>query len=764
MNEIDNIKRLLIPALKGIPIIIGLTLVAILLATKVIIYSVPMYQSFSLLRLDDKSTGLSETNLYKDFDVFFTPQKIAAEVEVIKSSQLIARVVDKLNYNVTYYREGRVRRSELHVDSPFKAEFKHISSQYLDKEFFLEVKDSTSFRLAYSLKGVLNWVDGEFSKEIDEGFFSLKLHLQTSFENGKKRKLSGKYVFIHHSMMKQIQEIKSNLFVQSVDKDVAVIRIGFKSQVPEKASEVVNTIAKTYIENYIDIRTNAADKTGDFIEDRLNFVSAKLRQSERNLEVYRSKNNIVNLRQQTETGLREASQIRVQYNNIVMQETALDSLNDYIHQGNPNFLDLAPQVAFGDLLFTELIKKMKIFQGERRELLMKYTPENEKVKVIEAKIEDLIVYLKESIKKTKQDMMIRRKELEAFLKKVERQFDKLPANEKQMVILEREFKLNQEMYNFLTQKRLEASIVKAATISFHQIIEYGVPNFTAISPNKKLILFVSGLLGIILSLAFIYLREFLSGKIHSRGQLEKLTSLPIIGVIPKIHPKRGIHIDSKKFSGLVSELEVRKYLERGSTFLIGSSLPGEGKSFVAQHLAKAFKLKGKSVCLLDFNAFNPEFPATEKDSWFDNLQEGKELNLASIIKGENGIDILPSSPDIALLDSAKLNTLVEQLRRQYDILIFDSAATVLGNESLLLFSLVDHVIYLYRSKFTGIKYAQQAEMLAEEYGWKNIHLLLNSVHPATNFSGHYTGSRYSYEYEKGNMLTKIKHYLKIYLR
>jgi len=332
------------------------------------------------------------------------------------------------------------------------------------------------------------------------------------------------------------------------------------------------------------------------------------------------------------------------------------------------------------------------------------------------------------------------------------------------VILEREFKLNQEMYNFLTQKRLEASIVKAATISFHQIIEYGVPNFTAISPNKKLILFVSGLLGIILSLAFIYLREFLSGKIHSRGQLEKLTSLPIIGVIPKIHPKRGIHIDSKKFSGLVSELEVRKYLERGSTFLIGSSLPGEGKSFVAQHLAKAFKLKGKSVCLLDFNSFNPEFPATEKDSWFDNLQEGKELNLASIIKGENGIDILPSSPDIALLDSAKLNTLVEQLRSQYDILIFDSAATVLGNESLLLFSLVDHVIYLYRSKFTGIKYAQQAEMLAEEYGWKNIHLLLNSVHPATNFSGHYTGSRYSYEYEKGNMLTKIKHYLKIYLR
>lgn len=763
MNEIDNIKRLLIPSIKGLPIIIGLTLIAILLATKVIIYSVPMYQSFSLLRLDDKSTGLSGTNLYKDFDVFFAPQKIAAEVEVLKSGQLISRVADKLNYNVTYYRVGRVKRTELYTDLPFKVEFKHIASQYLDKEFLLEIKDSTSFRLGYSLQGLLTWVDGQFSKEIDEGVFNLKLNLHPQFNGKKRSKLSGEYVFIHHSKTKQIELIKSNLFVKSVDKDVAVIRIGFKSQVPEKASEVANTVAKTYIENYIDIRTNAADKTGSFIEDRLDFVSEKLRKSERALEVYRSRNKIVNLRQQTETGLREASQVRVQYNNIVMQETALDSLNQYINQGNPNFLELAPQVAFGDLLFTELIKKMKTFQGERRELLMKYTSENEKVKVIEAKIEDLVVYLKESIKKTKQDMMIRRKELEIFLNKIDKQFDQLPTNEKQMVILEREFRLNQEMYNFLTQKRLEASIVKAATISFHQILEYGTPNFTAISPNKKLILFVSGLLGILISLAFIYLREFLSGKINSRSQLEKLTSLPIIGVIPKIHPKRGIHIDSNKFSGLASEFEVREYLEKGSTFLIGSSLPGEGKSYVAQHLAQAFQAKGKSVCLLDFNALKPEFLAKESNTWSEDLKAGRAINKNSIIKGENGVDILPGSSELSNLDRIVINALLKELKKQYDILIFDSAATVLGNESLLLYALVDHVIYLYRARFTGVKYAQQAEMLAEEYGWKNIHLLLNGVHPATNFSGYYTGSRYSYEYEKGNLLAKIKHYFKIYL-
>jgi len=765
MNEIDNIKRLLIPAVKGIPIIVGFTLVVVLLAMKVVIYKVPMYQSFSLLRLDDKSTGLSETNLYKDFDVFFTPQKIAAEVEVIKSGGLVELVADRLQYNINYYREGRIRRAELHQNSPFQVDFKHLSSQYYDKEFLLDVINSDEFKLGYYVRGNLVWLDGRFSEVIDEGVFALQVNLVKMPE--KPSKATGLFVFIRNSKRKQTENIKSNLFVQQVDKDVAVIRIGFKSEVPEKAAEVVNALAKGYIENYIALRTNAADKTGYFINDRLVIVSEQLAKSEQDLEEYRSKNKIVNLRQQTETGLREASQIRVQYSNILIQKAALDSLNNYINNNPTNFMELAPQVAFGDLLFTELIKKMKAFQGERRDLLLKYTVNNEKVKVVEDKITDLIVYIKETIRKTQQDISIRRKELKVYLDKVDRQFDKLPANEKQMVILERKFRLNNEMYNFLTQKKLEASIVKAATISFHQILEFGVPSSVPVSPNKKLILFVSGLLGILLSISFIYLKEFLSGKILSRSQLEKLTSLPIIGVLPKIGPKQGKQFETKKFSTLASEFEVRKWLNKGSTFLVSSSLPGEGKSYVSLNLAKAFRKKGKTVCLVDLNFFNPGFKEPEVDKlWVKVLLENEKIDHSFTFKNNDGVDVLPCkvNPDSDDLNESILNLLISNLKEMYDVVIFDSSATVIVNDSLLLFSLVDQVIYLYRSKFTGIKYAQQAELLAGEYGWKNIHLVLNCVHPATNFSGYYTGSRYSYEYQNGNMMDKLKHYLNIYLR
>jgi uncharacterized protein involved in exopolysaccharide biosynthesis len=766
MNEIDNIKRLLIPVVKGIPIIVGITLLAILLATKAIIYSVPMYQSYSLLRLDDKSSGLSETNLYKDFDVFFTPQKIAAEVEVLKSGQLISQVVDQLDFNLTYYRVGSIKRTELYTDVPFIIEFKHIAQDYLDKEFLIHIKDSVSYTLSYQVHGEQILLNGEFGEDIENLGFGVSLSLR-SFEPGrKKKKLKGEYVIVYHSRQKQLEMIKSKLTVKSVDKDVAVLRIGYKSEVPEKAAKVVNEVAKTYIRNYVTIRTNAADKTGSFIEERLEFISDKLRESERALESYRSKNKIVNLRQQTETGLREASQVRVQYNNILMQEAALDSLDNYVNSRNINFLEIAPQVAFGDLLFTELIKKLKTFQGERHELLTRYTEENAKVKVVESKIKDVITYLKESIKKTRQDIEVRRKELKQYLDRLDKQFDLLPKNEKQLVILEREFRLNQDMYNFLTQKRLEASIVKAATISFHQILEYGIPNRTPVSPNKKLILFVSGMLGILLSLAFIFLKEFFGGKINSRNQLEKLTALPVLGVLPKISLRRGNEMVKRSFRSLAMEFEARNYLDKACSILIGSSLSGEGKSYVAINLARALQDRGKTTCLIDFNSCNPEYSAMSKDigaGLTDLLQENSEPKNDCFIKDESGVDIMPASRELEKLSPEQIQNLFRVLKQKYDVLILDSVATVLGNESFLLYTLVDQVLYLYRAKFTGIKYAQQAELLTEEYNWKNVRILLNGVHPATNFSGHYTGSRYSYKFNHWKFMDKVRHYYRVYM-
>jgi uncharacterized protein involved in exopolysaccharide biosynthesis len=766
MNEIDNIKRLLIPVVKGIPIIVGLTLLAILLATKAIIYSVPMYKSYSLLRLDDKSSGLSETNLYKDFDVFFTPQKIAAEVEVLKSGQLISQVVDQLDFTLSYYRVGSIKRTELYTDVPFIIEFKHISQEYLDKEFLIHIKDSVSFNLSYQVYGEQILLDGEFGEDIDNPGFGVSLSLRPFEPGQKKRKLKGEYVIIYNSRQKQLEMIKSKLTVKSVDKDVAVLRIGYKSEVPEKAAKVVNEVAKTYIRNYVSIRTNAADKTGSFIEERLEYISDKLRESERALEVYRSTNKIVNLRQQTETGLREASQVRVQYNNILMQEAALDSLDNYVNSKNINFLEIAPQVAFGDLLFTELIKKLKTFQGERHELLTKYTAENAKVKVVESKIKDLITYLKESIKKTRQDIEVRRKELKLYLDKLDKQFDLLPQNEKQMVILEREFRLNQDMYNFLTQKKLEASIVKAATISFHQILEYGIPNRTPISPNKKLILFVSGMLGILISLAFIFLREFFGGKINSRNQLEKLTALPVIGVLPKISSRGGNDMLMRRFRSLAMEFEARNHLNEACSVLIGSSLSGEGKSYVAINLARALLDRGKSVCLIDFNICQPEYSLKDNDmgAKFEQLlQENIQSANDCFMKDDSGVDILPASRELEKLSPEQIKNLLKVLKQKYDVLILDSVATVLGNESFLLYTLVDQVLYLYRAKFSGIKYAQQAELLAEEYKWENVSILLNGVHPATNFSGHYTGSRYSYKFKNWKLMDKVKHYYRVYM-
>ena len=163
---------------------------------------------------------------------------------------------------------------------------------------------------------------------------------------------------------------------------------------------------------------------------------------------------VVNTYQETETGIREISQMKIQLNNLIMKEAAIDSLNKYVNESEKDFLDLAPQVAFGDLLFTELVKKLKFYQGEKMDLLIMYKPKHEKVVAVDAKIADIISYIKESIQNAKREVGIQKRLLEEAFNESSNSFENLPEREKTQLVLERNFVLNQNTYNFLMEKRI----------------------------------------------------------------------------------------------------------------------------------------------------------------------------------------------------------------------------------------------------------------------------------------------------------------------
>ncbi|MBL4707169.1 MAG: AAA family ATPase, partial [Flavobacteriales bacterium] len=544
----------------------------------------------------------------------------------------------------------------------------------------------------------------------------------------------------------------------------------YKSEVADKSSIFANALAKTYIEDYVESRTVAAGKTVGFIDQQLEQVKKKLTASEIQLENYRLENNIINTQQETETTLRKIAQLKIQLSNMQMNEIALDSLERYMAQNDKNFLELAPNFeAFNDLLSTELIKKIKHYQAKKKDLLLKYTVDDEKVKVVDEKIKDISSYIHESISNTANSIRLKRRELEKVIEEANRFFIGLPTKEKELVILNRNFVLNQKILNFLTEKRTEAAIAEAASISFHRIIQKAYVPTIPISPKKVLVMIVSGILGLIIGVSTVYFREFVGGKIRTREELEKISLIPVAGIVKNY--KKKVSVNSEDFLRLASSLSLFNGIKKHQSILLTSTISKEGKTFITENLGSAIAALGWNVVLVDLNF--------KKPSLSDRCSNKNAIGMAELILEENTIDevvqydkankwsIIPTGQatenSIQLMNNIQLDSTIARIKQKFDLLIIDSPATAFAAESIKLMRLSDIVYYVVKANYTKSHFLLNADLIAKEYRITNIQLLLNGVHQATNYNGNYTGSGFNYETEYMSVKDRVKRYIKYYL-
>jgi hypothetical protein len=181
MNE--NI-RLLKPLFRGLPIIILVVISSVLIAKKYLNYVTPMYESTAKLRLAYVHEGIPGANLFKDLDLFASSNKIATEIEVLKSDNLIAATLSQLPFGTEIYRKGDVRSSELFNDSPLHIEGTFQTEKELDKLYGLKVISNSQFILLKPEEK--NGIKGTFGKPISIEGGKFLITLNEDFINSKK--------------------------------------------------------------------------------------------------------------------------------------------------------------------------------------------------------------------------------------------------------------------------------------------------------------------------------------------------------------------------------------------------------------------------------------------------------------------------------------------------------------------------------------------------------------------------------------------------
>lgn len=696
MNE--NI-RILKPFFRGLPIIITAMVLSVLAAKKYLNYVTPMYESTAKIKLADVQEGIPSTNLYKDFDVFASANKIATEIEVLKSSLLIDKTLKLLPFEKEIYRKGKVRSVELYNNSPILIDATFSSPKGLDKRYMITVVSNKQFLFFYpnsenAIKGTIGT-----PLKIDYGTVLITLN-EDYIKSREDVNIADNYEFEYLSHEKLTGKINKELDIVSVDKDVPVIRINLKSNVPEKATLFVNKLAEVYIEDYIETKYRAANITVDFLKGEINSSGEKLAKSENNIENFRDRKNIINITQETETDLRKISQLKIEKTNLKMSLDAIKDLNRYIDSGKDNYLDLAANFeAFTDLLSTEMVKNMKKLQSDKKDLLLKYTPENDKVKIIDSKIKDLTDYQIESIKNTEKNLQVKYDELSAQISDAEKVFIGLPEKEKQLNILNREFNLYEKNYNFLNEKRIDAEIARSAKIAFHKVITPGEVPTAPVSPIRAIIIIVAAIMGMFGSLVLIYVVHFAKAKVNDVYTVEKNSTIPIALATPFIKSKvqvRGVFLQE------AMQLDLKGLVNEKSILVMSSYDTTNDHRFHTINLAKSFTEQGRKILVID---------------------AAGELKA----KGYTADCIDFSDPKYLSFTKAAFSELIEDIMKDYELCILHNQCIKKGQLALAFMSLATQNLVVLDSRKTAEKTIMEIELLKEEYNLPGMWFILNKA-------------------------------------
>jgi uncharacterized protein involved in exopolysaccharide biosynthesis len=692
MNEYFRTLR---PLFRGFPIIIISVLVSILIAKKYLNYQTPIYESTAKLKLADIQEGISSSNLFKDLDVFASAYKIATEIEVLKSDELIQKTIKDLPFDVEIYRKGEIRTIELFNDSPISVEGTFKSNQYKNIKIGMSIDSRKTFTLYFPNLIIKK---GVFGKPIKLSDGQILITLNQKKLNSKKIKLIDNYEIEFLSEQKIIEKLNKNLDIVPIDKDVPVIRINLKSNIPEKAALFVNKLAETYIQDYIENKYKAANITAAFLNKEINRANQRLIKSENDIQNYRENNNIINILQETETDLSKVSQLKIQQTNIKIELTAIKYLNQYISEGKNNFFELAPNFeTFTDILSTEIVKNIKKLQSDKKELLLIYTPDHEKIKIIDSDIKDLVNYQIESIKNTEKNLQIKYNELSNDINTAEKAFINLPEKEKILTILKREFNLFEKNYNFLNEKRIEAEIAKSAKIAFHKLITSGEVSKTPVSPIRIIIIIVSIFIGIFSSTTLIFLVHLAKAKVNDHSTIEKNSTIPIALVTPFL---KSQHEKDINFLKEAMQLELKGILQYKNKITITSYDKSREHLYHSKNLIEAIQKQGRTVLVIDATG-----------------------NLENHIDPSNYINY--SDLKYLYYTKADFEKEINDRMIHFDLCLIHNQAIKEEKLSLVLMSMATHNLIVADTRKTAEKSILKIELLNDEYKLPNLWFIVN---------------------------------------
>tara|TARA_B110000003_G_scaffold14445_1_gene14174 strand:- start:3320 stop:5653 length:2334 start_codon:yes stop_codon:yes gene_type:complete len=678
---------------------------------------------------------------------------IKNDIAVISSHHILQQVVQQLNLQVKTFTYGSLVgsinrnlqfKSLLPIDIKFKNPEKSLQLEFEVENNKLKIfNDESTFVLS---KGEVLDTNIVFIKPEDSLFLA-----DRNFE------------ISNSSLNNAVAELKNSLTISEEFNFGEIVNLTIKGTNIDRNEAILNTLIKVLSDDQVRDKREISEVSIGFIDDRLKKLSESIDTISRNTIDFKSANNIYNPEIQTTKSLENITKGQeISFNFEIQIEVAKAISEKLIDHSNYDILPA--NIGIDNEGINQLLTSYNDTAIKRKNLLVSATEQSPVIKQLNIQLDNGKEAIINGVNRYIDGLQLSLRRYQQLESKTKGQVSLLPEKENQLRSYARNFKIVEELYVFLLQRKEEASINSISALPNLKILSYGVSNQSPISPNVQSNYILSIVLGILIPLIILYILKSFDTKINTREDLESgLKNVPIVGEVPlvdkvDIDDIRGVTAESTRV--IRSSLSFLLNKQKSNVITVTSTTKGEGKSFVAFNLASSYSALGKKVILLGCDLRNPQIHTR---IGVDRTSTGISTYLADenyndidslIIKGNSSkkIDIMlsgviPPNPS-ELLMSPRMKLLLDHLNNLYDMIIIDSAPLLLVSDTTCLLPISDLVVYVCRAQYSEKQIFPFIKEITSRPNMPSFAMVLNGLIADSKFGYKYRYS-YSYKYNYG---------------